>query len=168
MSSMSPEQSNFKDLRRLLALKRHEQPPPGYFHDFSHQVIARIQASETAAALGPIERLLGRLPWLRGVWDGFEAKPLVAGAFGVAVCSLLVVGLVSSERSDASPRSFAVEPSSPETVFATVPRQNVGSLFERAVVDHNFTSEVYTAQNRSSIFDEIQRPHVQPVSFSGH
>jgi hypothetical protein len=162
---MSPEQPNFKDLRRLLALKRHEQPPPGYFHDFSHQVIARIQAGETAAALGPIERVLARWPWLRGVWGGFEAKPLVAGAFGVAVCGLLVVGLVSSERSDAGPRNFAGQPSSPETVFATVQKQNVGSLFERAAADHSLTGQVYTTQNRSSIFDEIQRPHVQAVSF---
>jgi hypothetical protein len=78
----------------------------------------------------------------------------------------LVFGLVSSERSDTSPNAFAIESGSPQTVFATVPKQSVGSIFERAVADHTFTSEVYTAQSRSSIFDEIQRPHVQPVSFS--
>src|SRR5579859_7252253 len=75
--SMSSEQENFEELRRLLALKRHEQPPPGYFEGFSHQVIARIEAGEISAGQTAMQRLLARLPWFRGVWEGFEAKPLI-------------------------------------------------------------------------------------------
>jgi hypothetical protein len=162
--SMSPEQENFKQLRRLLALKRHEQPPPGYFHDFSRQVIARIQAGETAAAQTLWQRLFGRTSRL---WEGFEAKPLIAGAFGVGICSLLVIGLVSSERTDSNSISLSVDRQAPQTALATVPTQSIGSsLFERAAAEHVSTGEVFTAPNRSSIFDEIQRPHVQPVSFS--
>jgi len=47
--SMSSEPENFEALRRLLVIKRHEQPPPGYFNDFSRQVISRIRADEAAA-----------------------------------------------------------------------------------------------------------------------
>jgi hypothetical protein len=163
--SMTPEQENFEELRRLLALKRHEQPPPGYFHDFSRQVISRIRAGEAAASDSLLQRFLSTAPWLRNLWEGFEAKPIVAGVFGIGVCSLLVVGLVSSERIDANPNSFAPVGDSARPAFATVPNQTVGSIFERTSSDHMVTGSVYTAQSRS-IFDEIQRPHVQQVNFS--
>lgn len=161
--SMRPEQESFENLRRLLSLKRHEEPPPGYFHDFSRQVIARIRAGETAAAESVFEKLMNRAPWMRRLWDGFEAKPIVAGAFGVAVCSLLIIGLVSSERIDANPSAY-VPPSEPQATFATVPNQAVGSLFERTSSQRVVTGAVYTAQR--SIFDEIQRPRVQNLNFS--
>jgi hypothetical protein len=158
---MTPEQDSFEDLRRLLALKRHEQPPPGYFNQFSRQVIARIKAGETAESESFFERLLPRVPWLRSLWNGFEAKPIVAGAFGIGVCSLLVVGLVSSERMDSAPLGFATSEGSPQPILANVQSQNSGFL-ERAFADHSMTGSVYSAPSHS-IFDEI-RP--QPVNFS--
>jgi hypothetical protein len=165
---MSPEHEEFEELRRLLAIKRHEQPPPGYFNNFSRQVIARIKAGETRAADSFLERLLARVPWLRTLWEGFEAKPIVAGAFGVGVCGLLVVGLVSSERTDSTASSFSPNGEVPQTFFAKVPsnQSGTGSLFDRgAVTDRAATGSVFTAQ--TSIFDEIKpRPHVELLKFS--
>jgi hypothetical protein len=164
---MSPGQENFEELRRLLAVKRHEQPPPGYFDGFSRQVITRIQAGEARASESFLQRWMSRAPWLQSLWNGFEAKPIVAGAFGVGVCGLLVIGLVSSERiDDAVPSTLSPDSESPQAIFANVPNQSgAGSLFERALTDRSVTGSVFTAQSKTSIFDEI-RPHVQPVSFS--
>ncbi len=43
---MNENEQNFDELKRLLKLKRHEVPPPGYFNNFSGEVISRIRAGE--------------------------------------------------------------------------------------------------------------------------
>jgi hypothetical protein len=165
--SRSPEQENFEELRRLLALKRHEQPPPGYFHDFSRQVIARIKAGEADLNGSLWSRIVGQGSLLRNLWEGFEAKPIIAGVFGVGVCGLLVFGLVSSERTDSNPNALSPAPGGAQTFFAKVPtQQTVGtSLYENAAA---VTGAVFKAQSGSSIFEEIQRPHfqAQPITYS--
>jgi hypothetical protein len=95
---MNPEQDNFESLRRLLALKRHEVPPPGYFQDFSGQIIARIRAGEQVDRSGFWESLSWEAPWLQRLWSAFETKPIFAGALGMVVCGFLVTGVVYSQR----------------------------------------------------------------------
>ena len=55
---MSENTENFDQLRRLLKLKRYEQPPPRYFNEFSGLVIARIRAGERVGDLSLVERLV--------------------------------------------------------------------------------------------------------------
>ena len=58
------------------------------------QVIARIKAGERGEEGALLERLFWEAPWLQRIWAAFEAKPILAGAFGVAVCGLLISGVI--------------------------------------------------------------------------
>ena len=101
--SMNPEQDNFQPLQRLLALKRHEQPPPGYFENFSAQVLARIEAGERAAPDTFWEWLSLEATWLQNLWGALETKPVFAGALGAGVCGLLLAGVLYSQSVDPAP-----------------------------------------------------------------
>jgi hypothetical protein len=102
---MNSDQENFECLRQLLALKRHEQPPPGYLEDFSNQVILRLRAGETGEPASVMARLLRETPWLQRLWTMLEARPVFAGAFGATLCALLLSGIIYAEK--AEPTSFA-------------------------------------------------------------
>jgi hypothetical protein len=95
--SMNSDQQNFKDLRRLLALKRHEQPPPGFFHSFSYQVLARIKAGELNEPAALADRLFAEAPWIQRLWSAFETKPVFAGSLSFALCGLIAAGLFYSD-----------------------------------------------------------------------
>jgi len=77
---MSENENDFDALRRLLALKRHEVPPPGYFENFSGNVIARIRAGDTAA----------ELPWLLKFIQWFERRPAMPVTFASSMCLVLL------------------------------------------------------------------------------
>ena len=78
-ANMNENENNFETLRRLLKLKRHEIPPPGYFNNFSGQVIARIRAGEAGGARIFAERLDAEAPWLASLLRIFETKPGIIG-----------------------------------------------------------------------------------------
>jgi hypothetical protein len=88
---MNQDSQNFDSLRQLLALKRHEVPPPGYFDRFSRDVMARIKSGDAGEELGNDS-------WFRRFLGMFDVKPVFAGAFGTAVCAFLISGIVSSEQ----------------------------------------------------------------------
>jgi len=96
---MNPEPENFDRLKKLLALKRYEQPPPGYFNGFSRQVTTRIRAGQRGGA----ERMLGEAVWLVRVWEVFQNKPVLAGGFGAAICALVIFGIISADRISPAP-----------------------------------------------------------------
>ena len=88
---MNPDSENFDSLRQLLALKRHEIPPPGYFDGFSRNVMARIKVGDCGEEMGEENS------WVRRFLGMFNVKPVFAGAFGTAVCAFLISGILSSE-----------------------------------------------------------------------
>lgn len=167
---MNPEQENIQALRRLLALKRHEQPPPGYFDRFSGQVIARIQAGERAPD-SFWERFAFEVTWLRQIWAAFETKPLLAGAFGATVCGLITTGFFFSDRpSNLQPASLSVlSPNGNQTPIIQVATPVPSSIFQVPGLEPSSSENVDAV--RPSLFREFQerRPQNQalPISFTG-
>ncbi len=93
--SMHSEPEDFEQVRRLLALKRHEQPPPGYFNHFSRDVIARLRAGEGAQA---DSGFFLEFPLLQRLWTALEARPVLTGAVSVALCGFLTAGFLFSDN----------------------------------------------------------------------
>jgi hypothetical protein len=158
---MNSDHQNFEQLRRLLALKRHEQPPPGYFHNFSSEISARLRAGDQGEPESLIERLLRDAPWLGRLLSLLEAKPAFAGAFGAAVCALMISGLLYSEGAE-SPSMI------PDLAMESVP-----AFGGTATLAMNDSLEPVTmssstnpvAPSSGSLFEQMQFPSTQPVSF---
>ena len=94
----SPEE-NFEELRKLLELKRHETPPPGYFEGFSSNLIARIEAEDARPTPA----------WWQRFFPSLDASPLMVGAYGVIVASLVIAGVQLAGQAG-SPEELAPNP----------------------------------------------------------
>jgi hypothetical protein len=85
---MNSDNEKFETLRKLMALKRHEQPPPEYLNQLSDRIITRIERGE------------GQLNF----WDKLSARislrPSVAYAFGLTVCGALGLSAVYTVRQE--------------------------------------------------------------------
>ena len=91
---MNNGDQDFDDLRKLLKLKRYEQPPPGYFDHLSSRVMTRLERHEAAGRVG----FLDRLPWLVQLRRVLGENPISSGIF--AVCGVLMVTLANTEYLD--------------------------------------------------------------------
>jgi hypothetical protein len=83
---MNSEPNDFETLRTLVALKRHEQPPPGYFSRLPDRIAARLERGE--GQLGFWEKFLGQ----------FSFRPAFVYGFSLAAFSALTVSVIYSVR----------------------------------------------------------------------
>lgn len=90
---MNTPEENLDGLRKLLSLKQHEQPPPGYFEDLSGKIIARIEAGEAQPA------------WWQGLLPGWINHPVLVGAYGILAATLVLAGIQLSGRHASQPAS---------------------------------------------------------------
>lgn len=88
---MKLNQDEFSQLKQLLAWKQGEQPPPGYFDDFSTRVIRQIHASQAMAA---------KSTWWRRLLDPFDPQPVLASAYALLIGALLLFGLSYSQMQE--------------------------------------------------------------------
>jgi hypothetical protein len=161
---MKENKSNFDALRRLLKLKRHETPPPGYFNNFSGQVIARIRAGEVKAERTADREYFSEASWLLRLLQAFEFKPAFAGAFASALCLVLVFGIVYAERPDSLPRPLLQTSEQPSGSFAVMsPALLPQTADSNGILASN--NAATSLQPAASLFGQ-QNLFAQPVSFS--
>jgi hypothetical protein len=79
---MNPEAEDFQALRRLIALKRYEQPPPGYFRQLPDKIALRIERGD--AQLNLWERFLAGFAFRPAFAYGFAAITFGALTFNLA------------------------------------------------------------------------------------
>ena len=92
---MSDESNEFPELQRLLALKRHEQPPSGYFDRFPIRVMARIEALELKKETTGWRSFLASLTSPSGIL-GFNAVALT----GLALVCVSFFHVITSKPDD--------------------------------------------------------------------
>lgn len=126
----------FTQLKRLLALKRHEQPPPGYFDRLPRQIIAGIEAE--------------RVPqgnWLVRFWSALKEKPAFGGALALGTCALIIGGVFLAGEMD--------ETANQNGNIATASRTNLQTplVAQLAETDNSSTNPIMTAQPPPFLFD---------------
>jgi len=78
---MNADPENFDSLMQLLALKKYEQPPPGYFNRLPGQILARLESQEEEAGFW------GKL------FSGLVVRPALAYSVGLAFCGAFATGI---------------------------------------------------------------------------
>jgi hypothetical protein len=105
--TMAERPQDFERIQKLLALKRHEQPPSIYFYDFSDRVVAQLHTLDSAPPLS----------WWQRLGLDFDPKLALVCALGVAISGLLLAGMLTSmqlaETSVAEFRPFNDNPMDP-------------------------------------------------------
>jgi hypothetical protein len=144
---MNTEPENFDQLRKLLALKKYEQPPPGYFNELPGKIWTRIEKENITPS----------------IWSGFLSRfvlrPTAAYGFALVVCATLIVGIGTSlndKSQTAQSGTPIVQQQHPEGLNSATPALAKG-----------FGTVAST--NDSSTNPVIPIPafqiHVQPVAF---
>ncbi|MBI5802918.1 MAG: hypothetical protein HZA92_19630 [Verrucomicrobia bacterium] len=115
---MKPAPKNpdeFEPVKKLLALKRREEPPPGYFDRLPGEVRARIVRAEANPE-----------PWWRGWLESWDLSPTLATGYVAAALALLLGGVwfVKQPASEGSPQVVTtpvqpVDPNLTNTIIAS-------------------------------------------------
>jgi hypothetical protein len=167
---MSDTNNNFDDLKKLLKLKRHEIPPPGYFNNFSGDVMGRIRAGETGGPASFVEQIQSDSPFLATLLSMFHAKPGIIGGLATSVCLLLLMAVLVADRSEQMTPSM-----SPSFAQSAQPAESAADASQApAAAPQLAASEggitvssnpVVSLQPVATLFGSQQNPLFQPVGF---
>jgi hypothetical protein len=97
-------EDDFAQLRRLLSLKRHEAPPPGYLHRFPAEVISSLKAERQGRRQSA--RSENGPAWILRFVERLQARPALAGVVGAGLCALMIGGVVVNEKGGQRPTAM--------------------------------------------------------------
>lgn len=106
---MVNDSQQFDALRKLLAVKQHEIPPPGYFDRLPRDIHARLAAQNQPAARTPEPQRPRSTNWLANLIRLAEARPSLAGAFSAGVCGLILTGIIYANQQEKPATSILPE-----------------------------------------------------------
>lgn len=95
-----PGDQDFTKLKQLLAAKRHEQPPPGYFDRLPGQIMAKIERAEAEKAR----------PWWERWFNLPLSKPAVASMYAAMAMTLFLGAAVVGHVFKSGKQAHAVDP----------------------------------------------------------
>jgi hypothetical protein len=164
---MSETPDDFNDLRRLLKLKQHEVPPPGYFNILAGDVMSRIRSGESGGHRSVLERLDEQFPRLAALLRLFEAKPGLIGGLATSVCVVLLGAVIMVDRSDEATDM-------PMGTMATAQGMGGGpdlaSAVQLAPADNSgitvSTNPVSSLQPVTTLFNSSESSLFQPAAFT--
>jgi hypothetical protein len=103
---MNTNPENLDAVRKLMAVKRHETPPPAYFRSLSGTIASRIERGE--CQLNLLERISAN----------FVLRPAFAYAFAIAAGGTFMASVIYSGKAASSDQPLAQE--SPATAWEAV------------------------------------------------
>ena len=163
---MSDTPENFDKLTRLLTLKRHEQPPPGYYDRLSREIIGSLRQQKEDAGRSWFGGEDMEATWTQRFWRLLESKPALSGVFGVAVAGLLLGSIVYSQQMT-QPYSVA-DTTSPQdqSPFANA-AVTVAAAAQPDPSVFSSTNPVVDPLGPQGLFDGVRlRPQTTPVNWS--
>ena len=154
---MSSSSANFDGLKKMLKWKRHEQPPPRFFNEFSGRVLARIEAGETGK----------KTSWWELLGFEFGLKPALAGATAMLAGGMLVYGIISSMNEPARATLPGQEGQGifPSPGLASTQPAGSATLAAQPSGSDNSTNPVLSVENPSP-FGGSLKLQVKPVNFT--
>ena len=152
----SSDQENFEKLQKLLALKRYEQPPPGYFNRLPNQIMARIEAGEGQSRF-----------WERFI-PGFTFRPAMAYGVGLATCGVVALGVFYTSNlpsNNSAPTTASTMTTSQPMMVTSAPAATIASRDPSSVNSTNPVTERSLFPDPQNIGRGLQSA---PAGFTPH
>jgi hypothetical protein len=150
---MNSDQENFEALRKLLALKKYEQPPPRYFSELSTKIWTRIDREDQKPSF-----------WAR-LFPNLRLNPAFAYSFGLLACGSLVFGIgytlsTNPEQTAGSPIDNNLLVASPKLAIKEAPLN-----FSNTQATQLASTNPVMSPELPSLFNGIPL-QVQPASYT--